>query len=64
MCDGGIDHVPDIPRYPADGDGLEPDRPSGSGSRRRAYFLWAVAVAVVVLFVVLHLAGVLGAGAH
>jgi hypothetical protein len=64
MCDGGIDHVPDIPRYPADGDGLEPDRRPGSGSRRPAYVLWVVVVVVVVAFVVLHLTGVLGPGGH
>jgi hypothetical protein len=59
--------MPDTSRYPEDSgddvrrsDDLEPPvaRP------RAVYVWWAVGIALVVVFLVLHLAGVFGAGAH
>ena len=60
--------MPKVPRYPGERpDGVpEPDgEPELSpGSRRSSYVWWIVGVTVVVLFVVLHLTGVLGPGGH
>jgi len=60
--------VPDVPRYP-DGDtgnDTEADHdPEGQAHKpRSAYVWWIAGIVAVVLFVVLHLTGVLGAGAH
>ena len=58
--------MPDTPSYPATGNASEPDNDhrSTSASRRSKYLLWIVGIAVVVLFVVLHLTGVLGPEGH
>ncbi len=60
--------MPEVPRYPGERPGGVPE-PDGEpelspGSRRSMYVWWIVGVTVVVLFVVLHLAGVLGPGGH
>jgi hypothetical protein len=59
--------MPDVPRYPAgSGPGAipDPDQQRDPRSRRSTYLWWVVGVGVVVVFVVLHLTGVLGAGQH
>lgn len=60
--------VSEVPRYPADrpGDAPEPDgEPEPGVGSRRSLLLWAtLAVAVLALFLVLHLTGVLGPGGH
>jgi len=53
----------DPPRYPDTGDG--PDRGSATGTPRWVAVLGIIiAIALVLLFVVLHLTGTLGPGAH
>ncbi|MGI8867277.1 MAG: hypothetical protein ACR2F6_00105 [Mycobacteriales bacterium] len=56
--------MPDVPRYP--GDAPEPDGEPGSSPdpRRSMSWWWIAGGAVLVLFVVLHLTGVLGPGGH
>ena len=62
----------DIPRYPTGGSDaprdITPDpaqdAPQPARSRRALYLAWALGIAIVVLFIVLHLAGVLGPGDH
>jgi hypothetical protein len=60
--------VPEIPRHPADegGDRSRDSRSRGSvtSARRSTYLAWAVGFVLVVLFVVLHVFGVLGPGGH
>jgi hypothetical protein len=54
----------DPPRYPDTGDGPE-ERGSASGRPRWVFVLGIfIAIALVLLFVVLHLTGTLGPGAH
>jgi hypothetical protein len=57
----------DPPRYPDTGEntGVERDRGSATGARRWAPVLGIIiAIALVVLFVVLHLTGTLGPSVH
>ncbi len=51
--------MPDVPRYPADR--RDHDNPA---PRRAMLGLWIAGGAVLILFIVLHLTGVLGPGAH
>lgn len=54
--------MPETPRYP-DGD----PRQDVGGDReppRRVMLWWAVGAVLVVLFIVLHLTGIFGPGAH
>ncbi len=54
----------DPPPYPNAGDDAGADPDATNGTSRWMYLLVAIGVLVVVLFVALHLAGVLGPGAH
>ncbi len=60
--------MPDVPRYPGNPrDGApEPDidPESKPASRRSTYAWWIFGAGLVVLFIVLHLAGVFGPGSH
>lgn len=60
--------MPEVPRYPGQEPGSTPSGSDGQltpgGSRRSMYLWWAIGVGVVVLFLVLHLTGVLGPGGH
>ena len=51
----------DSPRYPASD--AEDDEPSAR-TPRWVYLLWVAGILLVALFVVLHLTGVMGPGAH
>ena len=58
----------EVPRYPAGRPGGTPgpdgEHESSPALRRSMYLWWIVGVVVVVLFVVLHLSGVLGPRGH
>ena len=56
----------DLPSHPDTQrpDRLAPDQPIATGSRRRRVLFVAAVAALLVVFVVLHLTGVLGAEAH
>ena len=56
----------DPPPYPDTGDdtGAGPDRVSTPSRRRWVYVAWGIGILVVLLFVALHLAGVMGPGGH
>jgi hypothetical protein len=60
--------MPDISRYPGDdaGDpGVSDEHDSPPARRLRSVYLWwAIGLALLVLFLVLHVAGVVGAGSH
>lgn len=59
--------MPEVPHYPAKqpGETPEPDgEPESSPAGRSIYLWWILGIAVVVLFIVLHLAGALGPGGH
>jgi hypothetical protein len=58
--------VPDTPHYPRHDSGSvdEPDPGRRPRSRGSTLGLWIAGAAVLVLFVVLHLTGVLGPGGH
>jgi hypothetical protein len=59
--------VPDPPLYPDTGDdtGVEHDRGSPTGTPRWVSVLGIlIVIALILLFVVLHLTGTLGPGAH
>ena len=55
-----------IPCYPNSSDhpGLEPDRVATTGSPWRMYLIWIVVIALLLLIVILHLTGIVGAGSH
>lgn len=59
-------HMVEPPSHPETGD----DTGAGSGRRsrgdrpRRVYVMWAAGIALVVLFVALHLTGTIGPGSH
>jgi len=59
-------HLADLPPYPnPDTDtGAGPDRKSATSTSRWVYVLWIIGTALVLLFVVLHLAGAVGPGGH
>jgi hypothetical protein len=63
-----VSTLPDPSRYPEDaGDDAarrSDDLESPVARPRAVYVLWAVGIALVVVLLVLHLAGVFGAGAH
>lgn len=59
--------MPDLPSYPDTGDdaGAGPDRESATGSSRWAkLFGIIIAIALIMLFVVLHVTGAVGPGGH
>jgi len=58
--------VPETPRYPSDDIGGTAGHNEGSARRkpRLTYLWWAVGIALMLAFMVLHLTGVLGPGAH
>ena len=55
--------MPEPPPYPHTGDHT-PDSDAGGRTPRWVYLLWALGILVVVVFVTLHLTGVMGPGAH
>jgi hypothetical protein len=61
-------HMADLPRYPyADTDddtGVRSDRGSTTSTSRWVYILWITVIALVLLFVVLHLKGTVGPHGH
>jgi hypothetical protein len=57
----------DPPRYPETGDdpAAEPrGRPDAGTPRWREVLLWVIGIALAAAFIVLHLTGTLGPGAH
>ena len=56
--------MPDLPHHPDTPD--RPDQPTAStpGRSRAVYAWWAAGLALVALFVVLHLTGVVGPAEH
>jgi hypothetical protein len=57
----------DPPSYPdtRHGVGADPDsEPAASRPRWRVIMFWIIGIALVLLFVALHLTGILGPGAH
>jgi hypothetical protein len=56
----------DLPHHPDRGDdtGVGPHNGSTAGKRRRTYLFVVVGVALVLVMVVLHLAGVVGPGTN
>jgi hypothetical protein len=59
--------MPDTSRYPEDPsehDRRRDDLESPAARPRAIYVWWAVGIALVAVFLVLHLAGVFGAGSH
>jgi hypothetical protein len=63
---GEESHMADPPPYPEAGDSKEaPDRGSTAGrSRWVVVLLWIIGIVLVLGFVVLHLTGTFGPGAH
>ena len=59
--------MPDIPHHPgdeADNHGVVDGEGSSTARSRSVWAWWAVGITLLVLFVVLHLTGVLGPGSH
>jgi hypothetical protein len=61
--------MPDISQHPGDAAGDDAnvsDEHESPGARRprSVYLWWAVGIAILVLFLALHMAGVIGAGGH
>ncbi len=54
----------DLPAHPDDDRGVLHNRASTTPTPRRMYGYWVVGIALVLLFVVLHLTGVAGPGTH
>lgn len=61
-----LDCMADAPRHPdtSDDAGAAPDRDSTGGTPWGMYVVAFLAIAFVVMFVALHVTGVLGPGAH
>jgi hypothetical protein len=53
-------------RYPNRGDhpGLGPDREAPTATPWRTYLIWIVVIALLLVMVILHLTGIIGAGSH
>jgi hypothetical protein len=54
------------PRYPDSSNhpGLEPERAATTATPWRIYLIWIVVFALLLLMVILHLTGIVGAGSH